>query len=552
MSPTTLSGADIEALRAFARQCAQGADRLDTVRARTTEALCSQFTWVGRDADAHRAQWLDAVAPGLGTTVTALRTAAELIVHEAAQQEQASASGATAAGAGAGESGATAAGAGAAGVTAMAGAGGVPGPAGAGGSTAAPGPATAAGTAGAARDAGSLAPPPTTGPTAVADWWRHLTDAQRQQVIAAHPDWIGNTDGIPAHDRDLANRSILHTRTTALEHETTTIRGELAGLDAREATEGTYAVTVRRFALEHALADDSRQLAAAHAVQQALAAGPDRHLLTLDLAAPGQPLAAVAVGDVDTADHVAVYVPGFTTTVADDLAPATATMDRLRVATEAQLQTAGRTGTVATVAWLGYEAPQVSNVVSWGHSVAGATLAERGGVQLSGLLSGIGAARATDPHLTVIAHSYGSTTAAYAFHTVTGVDDAVFAGSPGITTPDASTLHVPTGHAFVMEASGDGVAALGRFGPDPSVVDGVTHLSTSATVMDGQSYAAVHGHTHYFDPGSTSLHNMAAVAAGLPDAAAHGRNFGPGDAARVGLDLLRLRLPPVMVPGGGR
>ncbi|WP_051969414.1 alpha/beta hydrolase [Kitasatospora azatica] len=46
-------------------------------------------------------------------------------------------------------------------------------------------------------------------PKATAAWWNSLPDATRQQLLKDHPDVIGNADGIPAQDRDAANRLYL-------------------------------------------------------------------------------------------------------------------------------------------------------------------------------------------------------------------------------------------------------------------------------------------------------------------------------------------------------
>jgi pimeloyl-ACP methyl ester carboxylesterase len=79
------------------------------------------------------------------------------------------------------------------------------------------------------------------------------------------------------------------------------------------------------------------------------------------------------------------------------------------------------------------------------------------------------AARRLAPHLTVVAHSYGSTTAGLALRdTQTGTDDVVLVGSPvpGSTTP--RTSRSPAGHVFVGANSRDPVSYVDRFGADPA------------------------------------------------------------------------------------
>src|SRR5699024_4634968 len=61
----------------------------------------------------------------------------------------------------------------------------------------------------------SVLEPPTGGsPTQNAAWWATLSPDERALVIAQHPGWIGNRDGIDATSRDLANRSLLQARRT--------------------------------------------------------------------------------------------------------------------------------------------------------------------------------------------------------------------------------------------------------------------------------------------------------------------------------------------------
>ncbi|WP_027941512.1 hypothetical protein [Amycolatopsis taiwanensis] len=119
----------------------------------------------------------------------------------------------------------------------------------------------------------------------------------------------------------------------------------------------------------------------------------------------------------------------------------------------------------------------------------------------------------------------------------TGVDDAVFFGSPGITDKPAlgpipingnplHDLQIPTGHAYDLAANGDPIAndvpLIGRFGPAPQTLDGMNHLSTDAALTpDGQQLTTSHGHSEYTTSingiDTTSKYNIAAVVAGQPD-----------------------------------
>lgn len=84
-------------------------------------------------------------------------------------------------------------------------------------------------------------------------------------------------------------------------------------------------------------------------------------------------------------------------------------------------------------------------------------MANNGAPKLASFLNGIDAARehgAGDAHITVAAHSYGSTTAGIAA-TLVGdgvIDDLVQFGSPGSGVQDVGEFHVPDGHTYVSAA----------------------------------------------------------------------------------------------------
>ena len=232
------------------------------------------------------------------------------------------------------------------------------------------------------------------------------------------------------------------------------------------------------------------------------------------------------------ADHVSVSVPGFTTTVRGAMENMDTDGDNLRAQIEDQLQRAGRgSETVATVAWIGYDTPQVGDLKDGQISgaVASSSDAQAGGNALSSYLNGIDASRMDDPHLTALGHSYGSTTLGYALQHGTGADDAVFFGSPGLGTSDVNNLQVPDGHVYVEGAHWDPVAGLGRFGPEPGHLDGVTDLSTdTGTSPGGLPRAGVSGHTVYTTDGTMSQYNLAVVAGGMPQLAVHVVGSGAG------------------------
>ena len=368
--------------------------------------------------------------------------------------------------------------------------------------------------------------PPDGTPADNAGWWSALSPAARQRVLAEHPEWVGNRDGIPAAVRDEANRALLDAHAGRLDADLRAVQARYDVLTAGGPGAVEAVWLAQRNDLLARLDALRRRREVLDAVRTA-AAGTDRSVLLLDLDRT-QPRAAVAVGDVDTAEHVAVLTPGFGTTVQDGLGAEEETAAALRDRSLSALGGAGRGGeSVAAVAWLGYDVP--AGVVA----VSTPDAARSGGADLARFYDGIDASRRADPHLTALGHSYGSLTTGYALQQAHGVDDAVVFGSPGLGTDHVGDLHVPPGHTGVVEAPWDPVADLGWFGDDPNRLDGVTGLSARpATLPDGSATAGSVLHADYLTPGTTSQFNIAATVAGLPEERILDPGVGVGDVVR--------------------
>ncbi len=385
------------------------------------------------------------------------------------------------------------------------------------------GSATSLAGAAAAGDAAgglSLLEPPADGGTAAenAAWWAALSAAEQQRVIDEHPGWIGNRDGVDLDARDAANRILLpRYRTDLLGRRAELERLEQEYLEQWGQENALYLLQ---------LSEINDKLASLDTVE-AIIGQDHRQLLGLDLS-HDRAQAVIADGDVMTADHVAVFTPGFTSTVQgmDGYDRDMAALNRR--ATWASLA-AGDGDSVATVTWLGYQAPQWDTVLT-GNSVASAGAAQDGGRSLAEFLRGINTARLADPDLTALGHSYGSTTTGYALQQVTGVDHVGFFGSPGIGVNHIDDLAVHTGQAFYAEAKWDGVGDLGAFGSDPSALDGMGHLETGGrTAGDGTPLTGISGHSSYLSDGSTSQYNLAEIVAGHPGEVITGNDVGITD-----------------------
>jgi hypothetical protein len=255
--------------------------------------------------------------------------------------------------------------------------------------------------------------------------------------------------------------------------------------------------------------------------------------LLLDPYGGEQMHAAVSNGNVDTADHVAAFTPGLTSTVQDSLGSYDANMHDLQGRAQDEADRYGDGGSVATVTWLGYDAPQMgSDLVNPGRSVFNDDLAQAGATDLNDFYNGIDASRETDPHLTALGHSYGSLTTGIAMQQQNGVDDMVIFGSPGLGTSHVEDFDVPDGHSYRIEAKNDFVADTGgttSFGIDPSYMDGMTGLSAKDADLDGEQFDASGGHSEYLNDDTTSQHNMAAVISGNNDRLVYDDGRGAGD-----------------------
>ena len=375
----------------------------------------------------------------------------------------------------------------------------------------------AAGNSGAAMAAFSiLAPPPVNAdPSMNAAWWAALSDKQRQQLIAEHPDWVGNRDGVKAADRSKANLNLL-------EQEKRSFAAELDRLHREDGDSDEIARLEQRLKALDSI--DTMMHNRDGSVNS------DRQLMSLDMTGD-HPKAAVANGDVDTAAHVAVFTPGMNSTVDGNMNGYIADMQGVRDSAQDMLLKHGTPGQVATVTWIGYEPSSFDDPAS----LVGLGTAENvdvGGDKLTKFDQGINASRPTDPHFTALGHSQGSIVTGISLtHGGTGVDDAVVFGSPGVADHfgidnTAADLKVPGGHAYNITADGDPVAQwvpeTWRYGRAPYAMDGMTQLSADAAIgPDGTPLAGSQGHSQYTmttpdGVDSTSKHNIAAVVAGMP------------------------------------
>lgn len=334
-----------------------------------------------------------------------------------------------------------------------------------------------------------LASPPA--PRLVESWWRNLDDRAQRSLAAAAPEVVGNLDGVPFAIRNEANRSVLRDTIRELELGLTGEVGRALATQSNERLQMLYAVA-------DALGPSS--------------ANPQRSLITLDTEDAGK--AAIVLGDLQTADYVSYLIPGMFISVGGNIVEWTDTAARLydeQVSWLNLLADAGAepgTRTVATVAWIGYQTPHLLNVGSL-------DLAYEGRDAIADALVGLESLRRNDPpHVSLLAHSYGSTAAMLALsETEVEVDALAMIGSPGSPVTSADDLHV-RGAIFVGEAAWDPISNSSFFGGDPGSGEfgaAVMSVRGGIDVVTNEVLVGSTGHNEYFSPGTEAMRNMALI-----------------------------------------
>ena len=290
-------------------------------------------------------------------------------------------------------------------------------------------------------------------PGAVAAFFKGLDPAVADALAHEHPELVGNLDGAPIGLRYTANAE-------AIEREIARLRADgVPDSDPR---------------LKKLLELDD----------------PDRHFLLFDPDGDGR--AAEVFGDLTSARHVAVVVPGMN----NDLDNFTGG-DAEKVQHQASQFDPDQ---VATIQWLGYDTPEGATALTDG-------AADPGAEALPQFTAGIRAQRAERLHWTVIGHSYGSLVTGMA-ESQQGleVDETVLIGSPGVGVDSADDLG--DGNVWVGLAAWDPVGYSEWFGPNPHDKGfGATRFHTGD----------ISGHSSYFNEGSESLRNIGLITAGYLD-----------------------------------
>ncbi len=366
-------------------------------------------------------------------------------------------------------------------------------------------------------------PAPGADPKQVAAWWKSLTKEQQDELLRTRFQELGQLRGLPSGVLDQANRARIQddiqrfgTQRDQFQADMDARAREL-GLDPNKSDDLTKLMNDQEYASlaearqESATKADNAQKAQ-HSLTNAeeLARGKgwkegDVRLLAYDPYGPrGDGGMAIAYGDPDTAKNLAVCVPG-----------TGSTLDSFSVGQAANLREAMGPDGNATIQWLGYDAP------GWSPGeVDNPAQAREGGQNLVTDVNGYRAAAeaaGNRQHLTVIGHSYGSTTVGYAGMNGLAADDIAFVGSPGVGASNVDQLSVGPGHVYAGATEHDPVVqgtSSSWFTQDGSSV-GPYDDRFGAKVFGTSGSSMIHeAHSSYYDQNSESVDNLAKIANG--------------------------------------
>lgn len=301
------------------------------------------------------------------------------------------------------------------------------------------------------------------------------------EILAAHPEIIGNLDGIPYDVRSDANHRVLE---------------DLYNSDLDEPLRSDIDALWNEVELNGG------------------------HLISFDPNGSEQVTAALWFGDFD-AGNVSVMIPGMNSTVSGIGEWGASARD---------LNADVGPGS-ATVVWFGYDSPTIPEEPFMDR-------AEDGAAALASFLRGLDVTIPSS-QVNVVAHSYGSTTAALAIGSQPdglGVDQFIILGSAGFPSDPEVLANLETGpQIFGTLSEGDVWARIGRdtswgggHSTVPETLPGVVEFgSDGGYASDGSQLGYTPGHgTHdggnsiwgwweedngYLSPGTESFYNIGEI-----------------------------------------
>jgi hypothetical protein len=370
----------------------------------------------------------------------------------------------------------------------------------------------------------AVVPGPGTDPKQVAAWWKSLTKDQQDELLRSKFQELGQLRGLPSDVLDKANRARiaddatrfanqrdqldtkLAERAAELGVDPNTAQGQLALINdpdgAKLMEERQVAATKAQNAVDVLKSIKSAEGQANQKGWINADGNADVRVLAWDPYGPrGDGATAIAFGNPDTAKNLAVCVPG-----------TGSTLDSFSVGQAGNLREAMGPDGNATIQWLGYDAP------GWTPGEVGSPeLAKEGGQNLVADVNGYRAAGAPGQHLTVIGHSYGSTTVGYAGMNGLAADDIAFVGSPGVGASNVDQLSPGPGHVYAGATEHDPVVqgtSSDWFTADGSSTGPYDDKFGAKVFGTPESTSALGAHSQYYREGSESVNNLAKIATG--------------------------------------
>ncbi|MEV5240571.1 alpha/beta hydrolase [Streptomyces cinnamoneus] len=287
-----------------------------------------------------------------------------------------------------------------------------------------------------------------------AQWWKNLPQAERDEYTALYPASIGALDGLPAAVRDEANRIVLTDARAQVEaeynaltaHPPTHYRKRMNARFGRRTGPEEETPEWKRWESERE--ELKKRMGALDSISSRFGkpGQPEAYLLSFDTEKLGH--AALSIGNPDTADNVAAYVPG-TYAKLDGISGDIDRAERLYGAA----RRAAPGSTTASLVWVGYDAPQDILLEATQEKYANHAKGS-----LDRFVTGLDEARQGGPaNVTLIGHSYGTLVVgkAMAENHDLPVNHAVMVASPGVGVDHARELGIPAKDVWAATASND-------------------------------------------------------------------------------------------------
>ncbi|WP_025273257.1 alpha/beta hydrolase [Haloglycomyces albus] len=353
------------------------------------------------------------------------------------------------------------------------------------------------------------------------DWWNSLDKSDQQQMLQENYESIGRTDGIPTDARDDANRlrlenalDLSYSDHPDLDTEIQDLQDRLSELRQEQSGYGGGIIGDHPFlhseeyretrdkldGLLQERDDRDRMENLQDRITSESPSGQDYYLMDYDIGGDGK--VALSVGNPDTADNTAVYVPG---TAADFSGSHGGLMDRSeQMALDAQERSPGEE--TASVMWLGYDAPDhVGAAVT--------TAAEEGAEDFSNFMEGMDSTG--DSNTTAIGHSYGTrligeSASEYGIAT----DQIISVASPGMGVDSAGGLGIDSSDFYAVKDDNDIIGVVPDWdvahGPDPTNDD----FGGNVFESDAGDKGKIATHSAYWDSNNPSRESMADIITG--------------------------------------